>query len=206
MWAAIGRTVSREQLAAAVEAVDVTTRPAVDTHLDELLSRYSLVRRFLPALLATLRLEAAPSGADVLAAWEALRSLEGRRVVRADEVPLALATGPWAARIVGPDGVLNRPAYTFLVLERLREALRRRDIYAPLSQRWPIHERGCWTARSGTPPGRGLPQAWVTTSIHAASWPCSPRTSMPRTATSLAGSRTTAPCGSRPSRGTTGPC
>jgi len=136
VWAAIGRTVSREQLAAAVEAVDATTRPAVDTHLDELLTRYSLVRRFLPALLATLQLEAAPGGADVLAAWEALRSLEGRRVVRADEVPLALATGPWAARIVGPDGVLNRPAFTFLVLERLREALRRRDIFAPVSQRW----------------------------------------------------------------------
>ncbi len=136
VWAAIGRTVSREQLAAAVEAVNATTRPAVDTHLEQLLTRYSLVRRFLPALLTTVRLEAAPGGADVLVAWQALRSLEGRRVVRADEVPLALATGPWAARIAGPDDVLNRPAYTFLVLERLREALRRRDIYAPVSQRW----------------------------------------------------------------------
>jgi len=95
-----------------------------------------LVRRFLPALLATLRLQAAPGGADVLTGWEALRELEGRRVVRADEVPLALATGPWAARIVDADGLLNRPAYTFLVLERLREALRRRDVYAPASQRW----------------------------------------------------------------------
>jgi len=51
-------------------------------------------------------------------------------------VPLALATGPWARRCVEADGTLNRPAYTFLVLERLREALRRRDIYAPASSRW----------------------------------------------------------------------
>jgi len=72
----------------------------------------------------------------VLAAWEALSDLEGRRIVRADKVPLSLATGAWTTRVVGPDGVLNRPAFTFLVLERLREALRRRDVYAPVSQRW----------------------------------------------------------------------
>ncbi len=136
LWAAIGRTVSREQLTAAVEAVDATTRPAADTHLDDLLARYSLVRRFLPTLLASLRLQAAPAGVDVLAAWEALGALEGRRSVRADEVPLTLATGPWVTRVHGPDGLLHRPAFTLLVLERLREALRRRDVYATTSRRW----------------------------------------------------------------------
>lgn len=119
VWAAIGRTVSREQLTAAVAAVDATTRPAADTHLDDLFTRYSLVRRFLPALLSTLKLQAAPGGTDVLQAWEALRTLEGHRTVRAEEVPLTLATGPWAPSVLGPDGLLNRPAYTFLVLERL---------------------------------------------------------------------------------------
>lgn len=136
VWEVIARTVSREQLTAAVQAVDATTRPAADTHLDDLLTRYGLVRRFLPTLLTTLQLRAAPGGTNVLAAWEALRVMEGRRTVRADEVPMVLATGAWAARVVGRQGELNRPAYTFLVLERLREALRRRDIYAPLSRRW----------------------------------------------------------------------
>jgi len=42
--------------------------PAADTHLADLLARYSLVRRFLPALVTTLRLHAALAGADVLAA------------------------------------------------------------------------------------------------------------------------------------------
>jgi len=101
VWDAIGRTVSREQLTAAVQAVDAATRPAVDTHLQDLFARYSLVRRFLPALLDTLRLQAAPAGTEVLAAWEALSGLEGRRTVRADEVPLTLATGAWGARVSG---------------------------------------------------------------------------------------------------------
>ncbi len=42
-----------------------------------------------------------------------------------------MQAGSW-----GPDGLLHRPAYTFVVLERLREALRRRDVYAPISRRW----------------------------------------------------------------------
>ncbi len=64
---------------------------------------------------------------------------------------MALATGAWAARVIGPQGELNRPAYTFLVLERLREALRRRDIYAPISRRWADPEPDCWTGPPGKP-------------------------------------------------------
>ena len=136
LWEAITHTVSREQLAAAVAAVADIERPAVDAHLDDLLSRYSSVRRFLPSLLATLNLHAAPGGQDALAAFTALRALEGRHTVRADEVPLEIATGAWQHRIRDADGLLDRRAYTFLVLERLREALRRRDVYALHSERW----------------------------------------------------------------------
>ena len=145
VWAAITGKVSRAQLEAAVAAVGQTTRPDVDTHLTDLLSRYTTVRRFLPALLTTMTstttattptLRAAPGGVEALEAFTALAALEGRRTVKAAEVPLALATGAWERRCTNPDGTLNRPAYTFLVLEWLREALRRRDVYAPGSTRW----------------------------------------------------------------------
>jgi TnpA family transposase len=136
LWEAITRTVSRDQLNAAVAAVADIDRPAVDVHLDDLLSRYNSVRRFLPALLGTLQLQAAPGGRDALAGLSALRALEGRHAVRADEVPLELATGAWQQRILDDAGLLDRRAYTFLVLERLREALRRRDVYAEHSERW----------------------------------------------------------------------
>lgn len=136
LWEAIARTVSREQLSAAVAAVADIERPAVDVHLEDLLTRYSSVRRFLPALLGTLELQAAPGGRDALAAFAALRALEGRHAVRADEVPLELATGAWQQRIRDGAGLLDRRAYTFLALERLREALRRRDVYVRHSERW----------------------------------------------------------------------
>lgn len=42
----------------------------------------------------------------------------------------------WQRLVTAPDGQLDRRAYTFCVLERLRDALRRRDVFAPASSRW----------------------------------------------------------------------
>jgi len=72
----------------------------------------------------------------VLTALDALRDLEGRRRGHAEEVPLELATGVWQRLVTAPAGQLDRRAYTFCVLERLRDALRRRDVFAPASSRW----------------------------------------------------------------------
>lgn len=73
----------------------------------------------------------------MLIALDALRSMGGRRRVHTQEVPLELATGVWQRLVTGADGLLDRRAYAFSVLERLREALRRRDVYVPASSRWP---------------------------------------------------------------------
>jgi TnpA family transposase len=136
VWAALAEHgLTRDQLSIAVEAVGELSRQP-ESWAEQLLSRYSHVRRFLPQLLDGLQLEATAGGQSVLAALDALRALEGRRKVSADEVPLELATGAWQRLVVTGDGTLDRRAYTFCVLERLRDALRRRDVYAPGSSRW----------------------------------------------------------------------
>jgi len=129
------RGISRDQLTDAVHAVGELSREP-ESWAEELLSRYSHVRRFMPALLDGLHLGATAGGQPVLIALDALRDLEGRRRVHAEEVPLELATGVWRRLVTGADGLLDRRAYTFCVLERLREALRRRDVFAPASSRW----------------------------------------------------------------------
>jgi len=129
------RGISRAQLADAVDAVGELSREP-ESWAEQLLSRYSHVRRFLPALLDGLHLGATASGQPVLTALNALRSIEGRRRVHTEEVPLQLATGIWRRLVSEADGLLDRRAYAFCVLERLREALRRRDVFAPNSSRW----------------------------------------------------------------------
>jgi len=126
---------SRAQLTDAVDAVGELSRQP-ESWVEQLLTRYSHVRRFLPALLDGLHLGATAAGQPVLTALDALRDLEGRRRVQAEEVPLELATGVWSRLVTAPDGLLDRRAYTFCVLERLRDALRRRDVFAPASSRW----------------------------------------------------------------------
>ena len=99
-------------------------------------SRYSLVRQFLPALLATIDFEASPAGQPVLDAAVALRSLEGRKKVKVDEVPTDWVRPAWGRLLASEDGQLNRRAYTFAVLERLRAGLRTRDVFVTTSERW----------------------------------------------------------------------
>ncbi len=136
VWDALEqRGLTRAELATAVAAVTELSRQP-ESWADQLLSRYSHVRRFLPALLDGLALGATPGGQPVLSALDALRALERRRKVTAEEVPLELATGVWQRLVITADGTVDRRAYTFCVLERLRDALRRRDVYAPASSRW----------------------------------------------------------------------
>jgi TnpA family transposase len=125
-----------EVLAAAVADCGRLCRPPDDNFEAEILSRYSLVRQFLPAMLATIDFQASPAGEAVVEAVAALRALEGRKKVKADEVPTELVRPAWARLLVSEDGQLNRRAYTFAVLERLRAALGTRDVFVARSNRW----------------------------------------------------------------------
>ncbi len=136
LWNAIIQQVSRNDLEAAIATVARIDIQPVDAHLNDLMSRYSSVRRFLPTLLRTMDLRSAPGGQSALEAFTALNRLEGRHTIRVDDVPMDLATAAWRQRIEGENGVLDRRSYTFLVLEKLREGLRRRDVFAPGSDRW----------------------------------------------------------------------
>jgi hypothetical protein len=134
--ASVFRRVERESLAAAVADCERLTRPRDDHFEAELLSRYAMVRQFLPSLLATIELEGSPAGQPVLDAVAALRALEGRKKVSFDEVPVEVLSPAWRRLAGEPGGPLDRRAYTFAVLERLRSALRARDVFVPRSQRW----------------------------------------------------------------------
>lgn len=136
LWDAISRQVSRGELETAVATLSQLDVVPVDAHMNDLMSRYASTRRFLPALLRIMQFGAGPGGEPALEAFTALNRLEGRHSIRVDEVPTELATGMWRQRIEGDSGQLDRRSYTFLVLEKLRDGLRRRDVFAPGSDRW----------------------------------------------------------------------
>jgi TnpA family transposase len=135
LLATIFAAVPREELLQAAEAVYQLTRSPEDIRAEELSERYGYLRQFLPTMLGTIPFEATEAGQPVLKAWWTLADLEGRRKIGVHEVPTELVTGAWKRLAIDGDQ-LNKAAYTLCVLEKLREALRRRDVFVQASQRW----------------------------------------------------------------------
>jgi hypothetical protein len=52
------------------------------------------------------------------------------------QAPLEVIPAAWKRLVIGQDQQVDRRAYTLCVLEQLQDALRRRDVYVPRSERW----------------------------------------------------------------------
>jgi hypothetical protein len=137
--------------AAADTIGEIAREPDEDFHA-ELLDRYSTVRRFLPKLLKLIDFNAAaadPSGNamgtraghEVLEAIDFLKAIERRRTdIAPGEVPAGFLTSAWHRRVFPKRGehagTFNRQAYTLAAVERLRESLRRHEVFVPGLRKW----------------------------------------------------------------------
>jgi len=129
--------ISRSQLEADVDTVGELSRAEQDRkYYDRLLGKYSTVRRFLPALLRSIHFKAAAAGQPVLNALEFLKKIEGKPKPDMDKAPREILNAAWRKVVVQPDRRIDRRFYTFCVLERLQDALSRRDVYVTPSERW----------------------------------------------------------------------
>ena len=127
--------VPRATLAEALGTLSTLVRPPDDVFYTELQTRYRRVRLFLPTLLHQVHFEAAPAGAAVVAALEYLKRREAP--ARAQDVaPSAVVTTAWRRYVYGANDAVDHRAYTFCVLDQLREALRRRDVFVTPSWRY----------------------------------------------------------------------
>lgn len=126
--------VSREELYQALKKVKSLARPTEDEMLDTILSRWRYVRIFLPKLLSKIKFSGMENAQPILEALDFLRSIEGKTRPDMSAAPLKVVTKSWSRLVVNSDGVIDRRAYTFCVLQCLRSALRRRDIFVVKSR------------------------------------------------------------------------
>jgi TnpA family transposase len=144
--------IPRDQLAAATARVAELARPSDDRgYYEGLLGRYSLVRRFMPALLRTIQFQGTSAGRSVLDAVRFLRELEAEKTPRMRRASLGVVGTPWCRFVLCANHDVDRRYYTFCTLERLQDALRRRDVFVAPSERWSdpraklLHDTG-WDA------------------------------------------------------------
>ncbi|WP_414589557.1 Tn3 family transposase [Scytonema sp. PCC 10023] len=128
--------VSRDKLLLAVEKVKSLARPFEDELLDTILSRWRYVRIFLPTLLEKIEFSGMDSATPILEALDFLRDIEGYKRPDMSVAPLKVVTKAWKRLVINDRGVIDRKAYTFCVLQCLRSALRRRDVFVVKSQRY----------------------------------------------------------------------
>ncbi|MEU2639598.1 Tn3 family transposase, partial [Micromonospora fulviviridis] len=146
-WAAVERVAPREQITAAAAMVE-DLLPADDGDETALraniASRYGVVRPFVELLAEALPLAATPAATELLHALRRLPELLRRRVSRKPlqpaDVEAALVPALWRPAVFAnrrlPAGTVDRDAYVLCLLEQLRTALRRRDVFAHPSLRW----------------------------------------------------------------------
>jgi len=122
----------------AIDAVGALTRPPEDRYYDDVLTRYSTMRQFLPALLRTVAFEGTVVAQPVLDAVAYLRSIEGQKAPDMLEAPLAVVPPAWRRLVVqtAPTYRVDRKAYTFALLEQLQAALKRHDVFVTPSEKW----------------------------------------------------------------------
>ena len=153
VWAAIEKAVGpRERLRAALARVqDAAPPPGADPQgawRAGIVERYAAVRGFVKMLCRVIEFGATSDARPVLAAMQALPELlEARRSKKvpagwldARRVDLDIIPGGWWQRLVfppgRPGGCVDRNAYVFCVLEAFHTRLKRRDIFAVVSDRW----------------------------------------------------------------------
>jgi len=133
---AVFAAVAAEDLAEAMQTVEALTRPPDDRYFADLLGRYGLVRQFLPTLLRTITFVGTAVSQPLIEALTFLQRIEGQKVPDLADAPLAVVPRAWQHLVRGGDAWIDRRAYTLCVLEQLRLALRRREVFVTPSTRW----------------------------------------------------------------------
>ncbi|WP_446644067.1 Tn3-like element ISXc4 family transposase (plasmid) [Xanthomonas citri pv. bilvae] len=126
VYAAIGH----DELAQALNEVRGLVRPPNDVFYTELEARKATVSRFLPALLRVIRFDANPAAQPLAQALQWLHEKPDH------DPPTAIVGKAWQRHVVQEDGRINATAYSFCALDKLRSAIRRRDMFISPSWRY----------------------------------------------------------------------
>lgn len=126
-----------DQIHRAIEQVADLACPPDDTYYEELAARYRRVSRIRPTFLKTMAFAALPAGKPILEAYTFLQQHEhAPRGAAMQAAPRGVITRAWQRYVLSPIGTLDRMAYTYCVLDRLKEGLRRRDLFVTPSVRY----------------------------------------------------------------------
>jgi TnpA family transposase len=123
--------IGHEELRQALINVTSLVRPSDDVFYQELVRKQATVTRFLPTLLRVIRFAGNVSSIPLLEALEWLRDRPNC------EPPTSVINKAWKRHVFfNENGPVEQQAFTFCVLDKLRVAIRRRDVFVSPSWRY----------------------------------------------------------------------
>jgi TnpA family transposase len=137
---AIFEAFPREELASAVAQVSSLTRSDDVLYFGELRAQKNRLRFLLP-LLTVINFGAAVGGKPLLDAARYLRGIgEGKK--QHGPPPTSFVPKKWRSQVRSADGSLDLTGYKLCFLDRLRHAVRRRDVFVSPSLRYADPRKG----------------------------------------------------------------
>lgn len=137
--ASIFSLIAKPQLEQAIGTINEIARPPEGVFHEEMVEQYSRLKRVVPRLLADIQFKATASGVPVLQALAFLQTVDGSQKDMPSHAPVAFVTNSWRRLVFEKGGDISRSGYTLCLMDRLQDALRRRDIYVEDSDRWGDH-------------------------------------------------------------------
>lgn len=122
--------VGENELQDALDSVNGLVRPGADVYYEELSSKIASIKRFMPTLLRVIDFDANEAARDLKKALTWLRDEPDH------DPPLEIASKSWRRHIQDIDGNIDKNAFAFCALEKLRDAIKRRDVFISPSWRY----------------------------------------------------------------------
>ncbi len=132
----LDRTSSADLAAVVAQVRAIARPPGANLPYDELKARYRRISRFRPTLLNTISFDALPAGQAVLDGYRFLQQIERKEHRSMRAAPLDVVSRAWKRYVVQDGHTVDRTAYTCCVLDRLVDALRRREVFVWPSRRY----------------------------------------------------------------------
>ena len=134
----IFKEIAKIKIQAATEKVGELTTEATDNSAKVIRRKYRSARKFLPAFLELIQFTALPNTKSLEGAFELIRKNEQEGIKDLDflTAPQEFIPDSWKAYVYSSPDKISKPHYTICLLEQIRLAIRRRDLFVQSSIKW----------------------------------------------------------------------
>lgn len=133
---AVESVISWEELSVSIEDATTLVQPPEFDFLGLLGDSYHEIRRYSPALLANLQLNAAPIAQDLLQGVDTLKTIYEKQLRKVpNDAPTTFISKRWEGQILKDEGI-DRRFYELCVLSELKDKLRSGDIWVQGSRQF----------------------------------------------------------------------